>query len=223
MKKKMTALVLALAMMLSLTQGAFAAEPEEITEEQIQAEIQARTEEVYNLVYAQLEAQNAVHMIDDFMEIFAPEIEFEIMQKYNQVVPYSVNATQKYYFPHGGMVAYETLDGRHIVETYYTAADTANYILSVPSFRVYDLLLIIIGKIPKLDNVSIAMTLLDIFINELIKNEIRAADSYSQVIEIEDPDLGFVSAARGWTSHDMSIAYNWDTCQNVQTEFFPEH
>ena len=50
MKKKMTALVLALAMMLSLTQGAFAAEPEEITEEQIQAEIQARTEEVYNLV-----------------------------------------------------------------------------------------------------------------------------------------------------------------------------
>ena len=52
-KKKLTALGLALAMTVGLVQGVFAAEPksEESIEDRMQAEIQVRTEEMYDLAY----------------------------------------------------------------------------------------------------------------------------------------------------------------------------
>ena len=224
MKKKLTALALALAMTVGLTQGAFAAEPknEESIEDRIQAEIQAKTEEVYDLIYEQLEAQNAVHMIDAFMDIYTPEIEFEVMQKYNMgITPYSVNAYKTFNFPNGGMVAYETLDGRKIVETYFDEDATKEYIKDNLSFTVYNILLQMIGFIPEMKPYVTGLCILHTTINTSIREDIANADDYARVTSIEDPDLGMVSAARGWYEHPMSIRYNMDTCQNLEETFFP--
>ena len=152
-KKKLTALVLALAMTVGLTQGAFAAEPGEITEEQIQAEIQARTEEVYDLVYEQLEAQDAVDMIDSYMDIFIPSIEFEVMMKYNNgMIPYD---DRMCVFAYGGMVSFTKVsNGDEVVDTYLDAENSYAYILEEDTLKVGDVLTMIIGYIPVLGTLT---------------------------------------------------------------------
>ena len=177
---------------------------------------------MYDLVYGQLEAQNAVGMIDDFMEIFIPEIEFEVMQKYGVgIVPYSVNAHKTFCFTHGGMVAYETLDGRKIVQTYFDQEDTRAYIKDVYSFTVYDLIMGIMGLIPITAPFASPLCLIQTIVNSTTRDDINNADDRAQITTIEDPDYGPVSAACGWYNYPMSIRYNMDNCQSLEEVFFP--
>ena len=159
-------------------------------------------------------------MIDDFMEIFAPEIEFEIMQKYNQVVPYSVNATQRFHFPNGGMVHYETESGNEIVATYYDKKDTEKYIQGRQKVTVRDVLLEILGEIPEygkyFDALSLILTVIDLSVEADIDN----AGGYARITSIYDPDSGMVSAAFGWTTYPMSMAYSASS-EILNCEFFP--
>lgn len=54
-------------MMLGISAQAAAAE---LQEAKIAVEVQAMEDEIYAEVYRQLEAQNGLHMIDTYMEIF---------------------------------------------------------------------------------------------------------------------------------------------------------
>ena len=221
-KKKLTAFVLALAMTVGLTQGAFAAElkSEETIEEQIQAEIQARTEEMYTLVYGQLEAQNAVGMIDDFMEIFIPEIEFEVMQKYGMgIVPYSTNGNRIFTFTYGGMVHYRTQSGNEIIAVYCDKEDTEAYIAKRDKVSVRDILLNVLSYVPEYGDYFDAISKLDAAVDAAVKQDIKDADGYARIISMHDSDGKEVSTAFGWDTYPTAT-YS-DTVEILNREFFP--
>ena len=221
-KKKLTALVLALAMTVGLTQGAFAAEPGEITEEQIQAEIQARTEEVYDLVYEQLEAQDAVDMIDSYMDIFIPSIEFEVMMKYNNgMIPYD---DRMCVFAYGGMVSFTKVsNGDEVVDTYLDAENSYAYILEEDTLKVGDVLTMIIGYIPVLGTLTSTICNIQTIISKTNKQSIKNANGFARITNIYNPSTGKKSSVCiGWSTHPTSDYYDIDECENFEREFFPE-
>lgn len=67
LKRRLLSVLLALSMMLGISAQAAAAE---LQEAKIAVDVQAMEDEIYAEVYRQLEAQNGLHMIDTYMEIF---------------------------------------------------------------------------------------------------------------------------------------------------------
>ncbi len=220
-KKKLTALGLALAMTVGLVQGVFAAEPK--SEESIEDRIQARTEEMYDLVYGQLEAQNAVDMIDDFMEIFIPEIEFEVMQKYGMgIVPYGTNGNRIFMFTHGGAVRYRTESGNEILATYLDEGDTTSYLLQKNDITLREIFVGVMGEY--FDGTAFGawfkvISAIDIAVDLAVRNDIQSAGGYARIIAIEDPDAGPVVVTYGWYTYP-TVTYS-DSVEILHREFFP--
>lgn len=78
LKRRLLSVLLALSMMLGISAQAAAAE---LQEAKIAVEVQAMEDEIYAEVYRQLEAQNGLHMIDTYMEIFVQK--FRLLLKQN--------------------------------------------------------------------------------------------------------------------------------------------
>lgn len=126
MKKNVISSILAATMALSLSAPAFAAEPIP-TEAQIQAEIEARQEEVFADVYAQLEEQDGLAMYDNYVEILGPRIEAEVLAQYETTATVSSRST-KTYAPNGGALSYRQTGGVEVQETYMNSADVVKFV-----------------------------------------------------------------------------------------------
>lgn len=127
-------MLLALTMVVGLGSQAFAAEIEAArVEAQVINEIEAEQAEVFAEVYAQLEAQGRLDHYDMYVGILAPKIEASIREERGLAVPYSalgVRAVSREEIArNGGVLLYTQTGLTSVVETYFDATDTIEYIV----------------------------------------------------------------------------------------------
>lgn len=75
-------------------------------EKQVEQEIEAKKAAVFADIYQQLEEQNALSLMDEFVAAISPEIEYSVKAKYNIIEP---KASPGYLvMDRGGVMSYET-------------------------------------------------------------------------------------------------------------------
>lgn len=202
--KKVTSLIMALVLCLSLSIPAFAADQEsdavvkEVTENLIQSEIQQQEEKVWCDLYRQLEAQNALGLMDAFKQILSSRIENQVRAKYNTALTVKKsNADNSYYFPNGGYVVYTSFNA-NVVDTYLIPKDAQDYLID-NSYTVGDIIEGVVSFIPGGQIVAVA-ALMQVITNNSAKRSIKAADGYAEVLAIvSGAESGtYVS---GWNNH----------------------
>lgn len=121
MKRRFLSFLLALAMCLPLCVPAFAADlnvSDELMEKRIQAEIQSEKERIFASVYEQLEAQDALSLMDIYVEILTPKIEASVLASYG--VKTASTRASSYRFANGGTLGYNSISDSVVLDTYYT-------------------------------------------------------------------------------------------------------
>ena len=88
-------------------------------------------------MYRQLEAQDGLHMVDTYMEIFAPRIRASVEAKYgvSAISPMAANATKTYNAPNGGKVHY-VMVGLTEVDEYYLDYEGTRTLLNMKGGQV---------------------------------------------------------------------------------------
>lgn len=229
MKKRLVSMFLILAMCMGLTVPAFAAEPavEKVLAVKIENEIQSQIDEIYNTVYEQLEAQNALNLIDSFMAVYEPTVRCCVMEKYGMLdiaSTYANNESISYYFPHGGTLCFtNTQLGSESVSLYLNRADTDKYILNSSSGTIYDLVLEILGHAPVFGFLFETVAKIKSVYDVAAKYNISKADGYSWTLNVYDPATGDSgSVVLGWQNYPTATI-NASTSSNVEYQVFPSH
>lgn len=218
--KKLFAMILAAAMCLSLCVPAFATDTDTIGEKVITNEQHYNL--LYNSVYEQLDEQNALDMLDDYMTILAPNhsVGEPIVRGDDDEIP-NIRA------PYGGSVQYVYTEGYETREVSVECMDydnTYHYILSSSaSISAEDILFDLLGYVPYL---SIALSLaqkINLVCNQAAYNSIAAANGYGQIVSIYNRTTQASSSVlTGWYSHPW-IYVNVNNPQNVNFTLFPQH
>lgn len=124
--KKIVSALLAIVMSLSLCTSTLAlnSQMQEVLEEQVEIEIVQEKEAIFDLVYAQLEAQDAESMMPIYEAVLGPQIEANVRQKYGMLA----QTEEQYIFEEGGILKYETL-GAYVLQTYMIPNDFQEYLV----------------------------------------------------------------------------------------------
>ncbi len=124
--KKIVSALLAIVMSLSLCTSTLAlnSEMQEVLEERVETEIVREKEAIFDLVYAQLEAQDAESMMPIYEAILGPQIEANVRQEYGMLA----QTEEQYIFEEGGILKYETL-GAYVLQTYMTPEKFDDYLV----------------------------------------------------------------------------------------------
>ncbi len=141
LKKRITSMLLALTMVVSLGSQTFAAEIEAArVEAQVMDEIETEQAEVFAEVYAQLEAQGRLDHYEKYVEILTPKIEATIREEHGLAVPYSELGlraiSRPENAPNGGTLFYTQTGLTSVVERYYDVDDTKEYVIDPSDARV---------------------------------------------------------------------------------------
>lgn len=215
--KRFISTLLSFVMMLTLCVPAIATDTmESDIEAEIEAKIQARKAEIFNEVYQQLEAQNALSHMSAYEKILAPEIEMSVLAEYG-ISTYDA----KYTAPYGGLVAY-TIDGVDFGITYLDQMNSYYYILDTNSFHASDIIASILGYIPVIGGVFSAIFSLASIVNARALSSIKSCQGYAKIINTHDRYNGTDSSVvTGWTGHPIMIIPTGST--NVYATVFQEN
>lgn len=170
----------------------------------IQSEIAKMEEMVWEDLYNQLAAQNALDGLEFFKEALRPDIERIVYEKYN-VLPISNMAeprgtTYIYNFPNGGLVAYTGSLNTEQVVLCMNPQDTLEYVFD-SSATVGDMIISVLTFLPGTNLIGLAATA-KLALTVTAKNEIKAAGYYSKVITISwGSGAEYGSYAYGWDTH----------------------
>ena len=188
MKKKLTALFLALVMCMTMSAPAFAAETDPYAD-------------LRESIYLQLEAQDALHLYDDFVEVLIPKT--NNTRSMNGVV-YSTNAVN------GGILHYcvdETYrgeDGTKIYNIQYLNEKASkDYIINAATPNWKDVVLHYLGKVPGFFGTVFTMASeSETFLESYGIADIISADYFGKIVSIYDPFSDVIaSVATGWHDH----------------------
>ena len=132
MKKKLTALFLAVVMCMTMSAPAFAADIAATDaaelEAVIQAEIKAEEARIFNDIHEQLVEQDAEDLMSIFMENLAPKIESNVRAQYSDNVAVPMEEVD-YVFRNGGTIGYVSSLGATVLDTYMTDDQFREYII----------------------------------------------------------------------------------------------
>lgn len=229
-EKRFVSILLAPAMCMGLAVPGFAAEPnkENVTLEQIEAEIRAEKDRIYATVREQLMAQNAIHMIDTYMEALAPQIEITVKERYNttaaSIVPYSV--VRKVYFPNGGMIAYTgKATGANVLSVYMTPDQFDKYIKEAGySYTLGAIIEAALGYMPALGIAFAAISSLTLVattaqVYNITHRANEADNGYAQTMSIQEPSGDTSSVLVYWEGHPYGTI-SQDLNENITTQAF---
>lgn len=94
-----------------------------------QSRLQIRTNELYETVYSQLEAQNALGLLDSFMNLLSPRVEGEVYAAYGVSTTSTMSAkTTSYNLRNGGVLHYTDFGGVDTLDTYYNSTQYRAYV-----------------------------------------------------------------------------------------------
>lgn len=216
-------------MCMGLAVPAVAVEPlkEEALAVEIENEIQTQIDEIYNIVYKQLEAQDALNLIDSFMAIYEPAVRYSTMEEYGLLDIASIHAEDElveYYFPHGGIFSCtHTQLGSESTSLFLNRADTDKYILNSNSGTIYDIALEILGHVPVFGFLFETTAKVKSIYDAAAKFNISQADGYSWTLNVYDPatdESG--SVILGWKDYPMHTV-NAATSADIRYEVFLAH
>lgn len=171
----------------------------------------------YNAIYEQLEAQDALDMLDIFVQICA--------STNPKIVPYgsddditNVNA------PYGGTMEYVTKDGSVRLDVAITHLDRDNtlyYVLSMQELKVSDVIIAILGYVPFIGPLASALGNARTVITAGTASSIKNAGGYAKLVTTARYD-GTVSIAEGWNRYPYMYLYD-TSAYNIVTTKFPKH
>lgn len=213
--KGIISMILSLAIVCSISSPAFAANKvgvedstSSVAHAEVQMEIQRRTVEVMKDVYAQLESQDALVLLDVYEKIIAADITQEVQAEFGVVSP---QGNRVFYMPNGGLITYLVpVPGYEPTEVAVTCLErqrTLDYILDQYSFKMSNLLETILGYVPKISGfASVIFTMLS-FADSLALSRIRDASGYTKIINTYSREFGTKA----------SIVLGWDTYSTATT------
>lgn len=211
MSKKLLSLALALVMSLSLCIPAFALET---SSESKDTDPYA---ELYADIYNQLEAQNALYLYDDFVQMLVPAND-----NYYPATRSTSNTSTSYDAPYGGVIHYfndYTYQGdrgyKECTIVYMDKQDTKDY-LADQYGNVGDLVGCVLGFVPGWIPTVIGLaSLSNVVTNIYSKKSIKAAGGYAKVSTIYDSISGSSpTVAVGWDNYSQ-IVMNDYTARDV--------
>ena len=227
MKKRLFALVLTLALCLSISAPAFATETINVgnlsTEEQIELEISEREEEVYRALYSQLAAQDALGLYEKFQAVLHDEIVAEVQMKYSDEVSEIAATTASRTFTYGGSITYHNPGLYADYSATYLDYDNSYYwVLNRNRFTCSDIIETILGYIPVVGSVfSGIFTILSIRDSQA-SAAITAADGYARILNLYDCASGEeASFIYGWTTYPTASVSN--SMEDIRYTSFPQH
>ena len=226
MKRRFAALGLSGALCFSLAAPAMATDQnvqeEAALEIQIQQEIEAKMEAAHDSLYEQLEAQDALVLLETFESIVYPGIEQSVRQAYGQA-PITTNSSSiSFYAPDGGQVYgyFPVLynDPQFIYHLCLTGDDARSFFEDHKdrTFTYEDLVSEALGYIPYVGDFmsEIYDSLFDG--SDRLYNEIADAGWNLQFIYVNNEQFGTQAAAySAWETHPW-ITYDSDadvTCE----------
>ena len=199
--RKVMSLILALVMIMSLTIPAYATDlaPDDM-EAKIQREIEVAEERVWEDLYNQLAAQDALDGMEYFKEALRPEIEATVRAKYNNVNLSSAVTTLQYNFPNGGMICYDgTLNTENIV-LYMTREQTLEYYWETTKVTFADYVILVLGSIPGSFMLFIS-SIGNLILKDIAEKNLEETDLYARLLCI----------SWGAGAEQACYAYGWDT------------
>lgn len=199
--RKATSLILALVMIMSLTIPVYATDLViDDMEVKIQREIEVAEESVWEDLYNQLAAQDALDGMEYFKEALRPEIESAIRAKYSNVSLSSAATTLQYHFPNGGMVCYDgTLNTENIV-LFMTREQTLEYYWETNGVTFIDYVEFVLGLVPGNLMFTIAAAG-DLILRDIAQENLEETDLYARLL--------YISWGSG--AEQACYAYGWDT------------
>ena len=206
MLKRIMTLALSLAIILSFSVNGLAVGlgANSSVNDQIEQEIEMRKQEIYDIVYPQLVAQNATELMSVYEAILYPEAEAEIRAAYGSrsvsraVTSYNVG-------PYGGMVQYkfDSPDGS-VTDVVSVGLDYDNsyyYILSSNSFSLKPILESIVGFIPHVGAFASVLFTMNSIISGRAMESVKEAGGYAKIISTyNSPSGAKASVLMGWTN-----------------------
>lgn len=230
--KKFTALVLAFSMLLGCCISASAAN----YEDPIEAEIQRRFELEMESVYAQLEQQNALELLDVYEAIIYPMIKNTAYAEQG-IMPVSGDAS--FYAPNGGIVDFMQpreagFSDSPVVITCLTNEQSAQTIMDLSTgdflgFSLASLSATLIGETPKLTTIvtkgpfAVSLLLWTVsFLNDWQLKGIENADNFAMIIETYwHIDSNVSVGISGWTSYPYIWLPDRVTTADATFQSFP--
>lgn len=188
--------------------------PAKVTESIVQKDVDNEIELARKEIYRQLEEQDALILMDVYESIIYPQIEEQVRAEYGQKNSIQAAANKSYYAPNGGMVTYLTpISGykpTEVAVTCYNRNDSYTFLLERLSFSMKDLLLSIVGYIPKLGAVSSPVLDIKGVMDSITIGRIKDADGCAQIMNTYSREWGTkASLVMGWTSrYNITVPSN---------------
>jgi hypothetical protein len=217
--KRIVSLIVAIAILTTCTLSVFAESKASIDAKNITVEIERTKDMVWEDLYSQLEAQDALDGIEYFKQALYPEIVSTVCRKYGVDPSEYLNnksSSTVFYFPNGGLVEYEG------------DLNTENYVLCmthdqtlVNSFTYdfqelfVDLVEIVLGMISG-TYFWVLANLASVYFNATTRQAIADANYYSKILSISwggGAESG--SYAYAWSSHPYCTVY-YNSITNVE-------
>ena len=233
MKKKLTALFLALVMCMTMSAPAFAVESTSVAA----MEKAAHEDAIRAEIMRQLEAQDAVHLYDAFEAIFLPD---ETSQTYGTYAN-----TVRYYAPDGGSTyftrpyTYRGENGTYTYLIHHLDAEATQLLLEdinseMELIQFLDGLYGLWGNITNPFSIpTIQDMLADAGKEYLIKMKILALDfsadliheanDYARVVTVEGSiDGSYATVAAGWEDYPYAVI-DYNDAENRVFDYYPSH
>lgn len=210
--KKILSLVLVITMLFASSTLGFASEKvNQVSETNIENQIQLAKTQEYERLYKQLREQGALELMDLFMEELDPIIEAEVrMANSNKVEMEMVGNANKITlnYPNGGLVSYKNSINAYVLSTYLPPSLSKKYIVSNTEMAIGTVAVAALGSIPAWGGVLGALFSFRLFVTSSGSEAVKEANGYAQVMNISDAS-GAVAASyvRGWTTHPKIIIY----------------
>ena len=199
--KKAISLILTLVMIMSLTIPAYANDLAiGDMEAKIQREIEVAEEHVWEDLYNQLAAQDALDGMEYFKDALRPEIESAVRAKYSNVSLSSVSTTLQYNFPNGGMVCYDGALNTKNIEVFMTREQTLKYYWETTGVALSDYVEFVLGLIPGTQLLALAAAG-NIILRDIAHNNLEETNLFARLLHI----------SWGAGAEQATYAYGWDT------------
>ncbi len=199
--RKAMSLILALVMIMSLTIPAYATDlATDDMEAKIQREIEVAEERVWEDLYNQLAAQDALDGMEYFKEALRPEIESAVRAKYSDVGLSCAATTLQYNFPNGGMVCYDGALNTQNIVLFMTREQTLEYYWETTGVTFADYVEFVIGLIPGTQMLLIAAAG-KIILRDIAQDNLEKTNLYARLLHI----------SWGAGAEQATYAYGWDT------------
>ena len=221
--KKSISFVLVLVLVFTASIYGYAEESSvELEKSVLERKIEAAKAKEYAELYRQLDEQNALEFMNQFIAVLDPQIEAEVKLLNENSNSASMHSTNDYRltFLDGGVTGYRNSIGANILSTYILPEASEKYIVEESTLTIGALVAIFLGYIPAWGSAMAGLFSLALTVTASQSSSIQAADGYAQVMNISDAaGIEAASYVRGWTTYPI-VTLSTEGAYDIRYEAF---